>query len=88
VRRGSRALRIGDYESLWGTDGVLAYLRTQAEESIAVILNLTAERRSLHLPEGVTGAALISTGIREPGSAVAGLLELEPDEGVVIALTR
>jgi alpha-glucosidase len=87
VRRGSRALQTGDYKSLPGTGGVLAYLRTYTDESIAVILNLTGERRSLHLPEGATGTALISTGGREPGSAVAGLVDLDPDEGIVIALT-
>jgi len=87
VRCGSRALQAGDYKSLPGIDGVLAYLRTHADESIAVILNLTGEPKSLHLPEGMEGTVLISTGTREPGSAVAGL-KLDPDEGVVIAVTR
>jgi alpha-glucosidase len=88
VRRGSRALQTGDYKSLPGADGVLAYLRTDADESISVVLNLTGERRSLHLPKGTMGTTLISTGVREPGSAVADLLVLDPDEGVVIVLTH
>jgi alpha-glucosidase len=86
VRHGSAALQAGDYRALPGTEGVLAYVRTHAEEKIAVVLNLTGEPKALDLPKGMEGTALISTATREPGSAVASLLELDPDEGVIIAL--
>jgi alpha-glucosidase len=88
-RKGSAALRAGDYRSLPDApDGCFAYLRTAGEERLLVALNLTGQPLAYRPGLGADRGRLeLAT---DPGRAPeeVGLhpLRLDPDEGVVVRL--
>lgn len=76
LRRTEPALAIGAFQLLDAPDGVLAYERTHAERTLRILLNLTADPRTIDW----RGEALLSTldGDPIPGT-------LRPDEGLILA---
>ena len=81
LRRDSPALQLGDIAEVTAQDGVLAYVRRRDQQTLRVVLNLTGERRSVPCPNG---RLALSTRHERTSGAVAGQLELAPDEGVVL----
>ncbi|MGH3344987.1 MAG: alpha-amylase family glycosyl hydrolase [Carbonactinosporaceae bacterium] len=86
-RKGSPALRWGDYQAVpCAPRGVLAYLRSAPEERLLVALNTTDRPRALDVGRLAAGTRVeLSTDPgRHPGPVPGGTVELGPDEGVVI----
>ncbi|MEJ7833316.1 MAG: alpha-amylase family glycosyl hydrolase [Nocardioides sp.] len=89
LRNERPALRGGDIEfgaSSAAGDGVLAYERRDQEERLLVVLNLTDQPRVL--PGSVAGTTLLSTGDRQPGDQTGPVIDLAPDEGLLVDITR
>ena len=89
LRNERPALRGGDIEfgaSSAAGDGVLAYERRDQEERLLVVLNLTDQPRVLS--GSVAGTTLLSTGERQPGDQTGPVIELAPDEGLLVDITR
>jgi alpha-glucosidase len=89
-RKGSAALRFGDYASLPDApDGCYAYLRVTDDERLLVALNFTGQPLQYTVRQGVDRGRLELTTdpARQAGEEV-GLrpLHLGPDEGVVVQL--
>jgi alpha-glucosidase len=90
-RKGSPALRAGDYRSLPDApDGCYAYLRSAGDERLLVALNFTGQPLDYQVPEGRPGRGRLELAT-DPGRAAGeevGLLPLRlgPDEGVVVRL--
>jgi alpha-glucosidase len=88
-RKGSAALRGGDYRSLADApDGCYAYLRTAGDERLLVALNFTGQPLAYEVDGPETGRLELATDPgRATGEAVAlRPLRLGPDEGVVVRL--
>ncbi len=79
VRRETPALLGGDYKTYKSPEGVFAYLRGG---EVLVALNFTSDPQRLSVP---AGEILLSTHLDRYG-AVGGVLELRPDEGVIVKL--
>ncbi|HMA33049.1 MAG TPA: glycoside hydrolase family 13 protein [Chloroflexia bacterium] len=90
LRQAHPALRTGDYQPLYATDGVYAFARRLGEDYVMVALNTARARRHLHLP---LAAPLAGRGpwqllIGEGTATVQGeLLEIAvpPRTGVALA---
>jgi len=93
-RRGSPALRRGAYRSVEAPDGVFAYLREEGTERRLVALNFTSRRVrvpvSAELLGGRAARVCLSTDPDRSGSdaEVGDVLELGPDEGVLVGLEQ
>jgi alpha-glucosidase len=88
-RKGSPALRGGDYRSLTDTPGgCYAYLRTAGDERLLVALNFTGETLEYQVGERERGRLELSTDPDQPAGQELSLrpLRLGPDEGVVVRL--
>jgi alpha-glucosidase len=87
-RKGSPALRGGDYRSLPGTpDDVYAYLRSAGEERLLVALNFGGAAVDWPVPGADRGRLELSTDPgRPPGEVGLDPLRLGPDEGVLVRL--
>jgi alpha-glucosidase len=89
LRKGSPALREGDFRSLPDAPGgCYAYLRTSGDERLLVALNFTGQPLEYQVGEAGQGRLELAT---DPGRATGeeiGLhpLHLGPDEGVVVRL--
>jgi alpha-glucosidase len=80
ARRRSAALRTGTWSALPAPDGVLAYRRARDGDTRVVLVNFTAERKSVDIREPRT-VEVASDGTRE-GMAFDGTLA--PDEAIVL----
>ncbi|AGL16370.1 alpha-amylase family glycosyl hydrolase [Actinoplanes sp. N902-109] len=86
-RRGSAALRAGDYQSLDSPPGTFVYLRTCAEERLLVALNLTDAE--VEVPGIGSGRIELSTHPGRDGAAGDGSsLPLAAGEGVIFRPDR
>ncbi|HMI87190.1 MAG TPA: alpha-amylase family glycosyl hydrolase [Polyangiaceae bacterium] len=87
LRRAEPALHVGDYRSLEVGPDVLGFVRTHDERRLAVLLNLAS--RAIDIG-GATelGRVLLSTHRDRVGSSFAQLPVLQPDEGVVLEMSR
>ena len=89
-RKGSAALRGGDYRSLPDApDGCYAHLRSAGEERLLVALNLTGQPLSFEPGLGADRGRLeLATDPERPAGEKIGLrpLRLGPDEGAVVRL--
>jgi alpha-glucosidase len=84
LRKGSEALRLGDYVQLPTPDGdCLVYTREAADERKLVALNLGDEPRGVTI--GASGEIALSTALDRQGERVAGEVSLRPAEGVIVA---
>lgn len=72
LRRASPALHLGSYRPIDGSHGLFAYERRSGDEAVAVLLNFRARR--IRLPEGLSGAVVLSTH-RGAGSPLPNALE-------------
>jgi alpha-glucosidase len=89
-RRGSDALRAGEYRSLPDTpDGCYAYVRTAAGERLLVALNFTGQPLEYRVDGPAEGRLELATDPARPGGEPVGLhpLRLGPDEGVVVRVS-
>ncbi len=88
LRRNEPALAVGDYAALAAEGSVLAYRRRHAGRELLVALNLGAVPAALRLPAGAGSYAPLLTTRLDAGRPPEGdLLELQGDEGVILALT-
>jgi glycosidase len=85
LRRRTPALERGDWHVLPATDGVLAFAREAPGSRARVALNFTDEPRPLDLGGGRVADGL-STRAGTTLPAVAGKLELDAGEGLVLVL--
>ncbi|HEV3012457.1 MAG TPA: DUF3459 domain-containing protein, partial [Actinomycetota bacterium] len=88
-RKGSAALRGGDYRSLPDAPGgCFAYLRTAGDERLLVALNFSGQPLEYQVDGPADGRLELSTDPARPVGGAVGLhpLQLGPDEGVVVRL--
>jgi alpha-glucosidase len=87
LRREHRALSCGDVYGVKPSDEsdspVLVYRRTDGEERIKVLLNLSAEPQIVSCPPG---RVLVSTEAGREGREISGDVKLGANEGVVVVL--
>ena len=76
------ALSIGAWSPLTADGDLLAYERAHAGRRLVVALNLGHGPLAPDLP--AAGRVLLSTHLDRDGEAVAGRVELRPDEGVIV----
>ncbi|HEU5324692.1 MAG TPA: alpha-amylase family glycosyl hydrolase [Candidatus Limnocylindria bacterium] len=87
LRREHPVLHRGDFERFGPTpDGVFAFRRMGEEGQLNVVLNLTGEPRQV--PDGGPGRILVGTDRSREGTRAGRVLELAPDEGVVVECGR
>ena len=84
LRRSEPALSVGAWSPLTADGDLLGYERSHAGHRIAVVLNLGHGPLAADLP--AAGRILLSTHLDRDGEAVAGRVDLRPDEGVVVEL--
>jgi alpha-glucosidase len=88
-RKGSPALRGGDYRSLHDTpDGLYAYVRSTGDERLLVALNFTGQPLEYQVDGSAQGRLELSTDPARSTGEEIGLapLRLGPDEGAVVRL--
>lgn len=84
LRRMEPALSLGSYVAVPAEGPVLAYERHHGDRRLLVALNLGGAAGVL--PLAVPGRVLLSSGGHAVGAALSGRLDLEPGEGVILAL--
>ena len=84
LRAREAALHQGAWAPLAIEGDALAYVRSDAERQIAIVLNLESEPRTVGLPASMAGRFALSTLPGRADRPVAGRLDLQADEGVVI----
>ena len=86
LRRSRPALTQGTYRSIAATDETLTYVREAAGDRVLVALNFAARPVAIAMPaEFAAGTVLHSTIADRTGAAVRGSLDLQAQEGAVIA---
>ncbi|WP_152047306.1 alpha-amylase family glycosyl hydrolase [Aureimonas psammosilenae] len=88
LRRRWTALHLGAFRLLRGEGDVLVFERVHESERLLVALNLGHEPTSVDLGSFVGGTVLLSTRFGRPSERLGPVLELDPDEGVVVARGR
>jgi alpha-glucosidase len=88
VRRGSAALRSGDYDSLAAIDDCVVFERRAGNDRRIVVLNLTNEARQVELAALDNARIEISTTGARRDEGLGGLLMLSRWEGCVIRPAR
>ena len=87
-RRGSRALREGEYAAIHANADVLAYARTSGAELLLAVLNMSGETRAAALDPGSCDASAwrVALGTHRPAGAGidARSLRLAPLEAVLL----
>jgi hypothetical protein len=63
---------------------VLAYERGEGAERLGVFLNLTSEWAEVGLPEDYRGGELLLSATGQGADVSGKLLELGPDEGLIV----
>ncbi|MFL5335869.1 MAG: alpha-amylase family glycosyl hydrolase, partial [Geminicoccaceae bacterium] len=84
LRRQEPALQLGDWRLLAADEAVLAYERRWEGRRCTVLLNLTAEPRTVSLGPEAGGTVAVSTRPDRAGENAAGSVALRGDEGLVI----
>jgi alpha-glucosidase len=85
LRRATPALAIGAYMPLAAQGDILAYSRTDAEQTYCIVLNLGRQPQHFDLCQ-VAGMqrVVVSTYLDRAGEVVQGMLSLRGDEGVIL----
>jgi alpha-glucosidase len=83
LRRRRPTLVSGRMQSVSADNGVLRYERRRNEDRILVLLNMTADSVRMN---SQSGTILASTDFSREGERVAGTVEMEAAEGMVIGL--
>ena len=85
LRREHPALAVGDFERFGPTpDGTYAFRRVGLTEAVGVLLNLTADDRTIR--GAGPGRVLVGTRRDREGSEVDGDVQLRPNEALVIGV--
>jgi alpha-glucosidase len=80
------ALSVGSYVPVAAHEDVLAYDRSHAGQTLAVILNMSHEERRIDLPErSVPARVVLSTHLDREGEPVGGQVVLRADEGMLLS---
>ncbi len=88
IRKTSLALTRGTYESIPAGDDVIAYLRSEGEEKVLVVLNFSSQGKSLDLATaGGKGRIVLSTQMDRDEIVPLETLKIRPHEGIIIRLT-
>jgi alpha-glucosidase len=85
LRRERAALSIGDFRPIEASGDVIAYVRHEAGEQIAALLNLGGHPQRVRLP-GLEGTVILGTRPDGEGSRVKEEFQLRPHEAVLIEL--
>jgi alpha-glucosidase len=85
LRRRSNALTQGSYEPITATGDVLLFARSKGHERLLVALNMGNQSLSVPL-ENVAGSLLLSSHLDRERENIAGVLDLRPNEGVLVEL--
>ena len=83
LRAASPALNGGDVAFLEAPSGVLRFERSHPNERLQVIVNMVDDSSELRTPRGRVATA---SSIDREGQPVDGLIEVRPNEGLVIAI--
>jgi alpha-glucosidase len=83
LRGSSPALRWGTYRPLRVIDGCFAYARETEDEALAIACNFTAWPATVTVPPG---SIAVSTALAREGERVAGLVELEDGQAIVVRM--
>jgi alpha-glucosidase len=84
-RDSSSALKWGSYQPLDSVpEACFAYLREADEERVLVVINFSAEKQTISLPDLGHGGVAVSTHMDRPGPVDLGHLTLRPNEGLII----
>lgn len=86
VRRAHPALAVGDFALLDAEDDVLAYERRHGAERLVVALNLGAQPQRLALPKWAQDSRPLLSTLADAAAIRDGVLQLRPDEGVILTL--
>jgi alpha-glucosidase len=86
LRRGEPALEVGRFEPMECEGDVLAYFRRGREGESHFLVALNLRNRLQGLPGVPRGHVALSTLMDREGESVGGMLELRPDEGVIVRL--
>jgi alpha-glucosidase len=85
LRRATPALAIGAYRPLAAQGDILAYSRTDAEQTYCIVLNLGRQPQHFDLCQVAgTQRVVLSTYLDGAGEVVQGILSLRGDEGVIL----
>jgi alpha-glucosidase len=86
LRRATPVLATGAYAALAAQEDILAYRRTDAEQTYCIVLNLAGQPQHFDLCQ-ITGTqkVVLSTYLDRAGEMVQGVLPLRRDEGVILA---
>jgi len=85
LRRSEPALAIGSYAALETRGDLLAYRRQHEERSLLVVLNLGAHMQEWPRGDHAPHARLLaSTSLDREGEHVGPVLQVRPDEGVIV----
>jgi alpha-glucosidase len=86
LRKGSPALRRGDYRAIETAPDTFVYARTLGRERRLVVLNFASAARRVALDELAGGRVALSTDPdRNAGPLGSAALDLAPAEGVLVA---
>jgi alpha-glucosidase len=89
LRRAEPALAVGTYTPFDAGDDLLAYIRQHGERQLMIVLNLGSRMREWHRDtDAPKGKILLSTSLERQGEHVGTLLQLRPDEGAIVELTK
>ena len=87
LRRAEPALSVGSWQDLGTAGSTLAYLRSDAERSFLVALNLAGAHSALPpAASSLSGSVAVSTLAGGAGERYANRSRLAPDEGLVVQL--
>jgi alpha-glucosidase len=87
LRRSTPALSVGSYRRLDAEGPILAYAREQGENSLTILLNLSAEPQTVKL-RSTPGQfrIVLSTRLDREGERLGSDVAVRPDEGVILAI--
>jgi alpha-glucosidase len=85
LRRATPALAMGAYRPLAAQGDILAYSRTDAEQTYCIVLNLGGQSQHFDLGQVAgTHKVILSTYLDRAGEVVQDVLPLRRDEGVIL----
>jgi alpha-glucosidase len=65
---------------------LLAYMREAGDQRFLIVLNLSHRPASFPMPDGLRGKVEVSVLPEREGEEISGVLDLDGDEGLVIAV--
>jgi alpha-glucosidase len=87
LRRREPALALGDWQMLSADEGVLDFARRWRDRCFVVALELESRARTIAMGKDFAGTIEVSTNAGRAGQRIAGTVDLEADEAVVIRST-